>query len=287
MRRPPLLLRRELEIEEFPRMHILLPKKAPCPFMKYLFPTHSPVCCKPLTGIGPGLVIAFNPSLGLDNNASACICNLVKEKTRAYFQQHGITLGNAQLDQLIEMGGNTLCTLKQLTDNLDLSQNEVNFLLSQPFLMVQLDNFLKSHPGNQIANIFARFVLQELDANPAIPSNINLGQYNFFDNFDATLDYLNANTTTEQALNNGITIDYITQAPPYPPAAGRLLGGSEANPNGGQDAIGRTNGDINILPVFYQVFDLDPEWVLKSRGIVAWLLVQPKYPLPKLGFRQP
>ncbi len=156
--------------------------------------------------------------------------------------------------------------VKALAEGLNLNQSDVGFLIAQPSLVAQITNFLQGHAGNDPAKVFAEYVIQELRTDPSIPSNTDLSQYNFFDNFDPVINYLEANTESEDEINNGIEIEYIIQAPsPSPPPAGRLLGGSPANPNGGQDAIGRTNGDINILPAHIRGYDLFPEWLLKSQ----------------------
>ncbi|MFZ4477489.1 MAG: hypothetical protein ACOYPR_20005 [Saprospiraceae bacterium] len=172
------------------------------------------------------------------NNALADIVNFAR--------QHGLTV-----QQFLTLLQNEALfqQVKSLAEGLNLNQSDIGFLISQPSLVAQIANFLQGHAGNEPAKVFAKYVIQELHTDPSIPSNTDLSQYDFFNDFDPLISYLESNSEPENEINNGIDIDYIVQAPsPSPPAAGRLLGGSPVNPNGGQDAIGRTNGDINILP---------------------------------------
>ncbi|GAB4499177.1 MAG: hypothetical protein OHK0019_35880 [Saprospiraceae bacterium] len=154
-----------------------------------------------------------------------------------------------------------------IDDWLDLSASEKNYLLNNSALYDNLVNFVKSKGcgclEDESTKLFVEYVIERLHSDPSIPINTDLGQYNFFDSYDPIINYLNSNTEPEDEINNGIEIDYIIQAPPSPPSAGRLLGGSPDNPNGGQDAIGRTNGDINILPPHMRERDNYPEWNLK------------------------
>lgn len=177
--------------------------------------------------------------------------------------QHGLT---SEQFQILFDNKILFQQLKMLTEVLDLNQDDVDMLISQPLLVAQISIFIQNHADDETAKLFAEYVIRELDTDPSIPSNTDLNQYNFFENFDPFISYLESNTETEDEINNGIEIEYIVQAPsPSPPPAGRLLGGSPANPNGGQDAIGRTNGDINILPLHIREYDLFPEWLLKSQ----------------------
>lgn len=158
--------------------------------------------------------------------------------------------------------------VKSLVEKLNPNQSDIGFLISQPSLVAQIVNFLQGHAGNEPAKVIAKYVIQELHTDPSIPSNTDLSQYNFFDDFDPLISYLESNTESENEINNGIEIEYIVQAPspsPPPPPAGRLLGGAPENPNGGQDAIGRTSGDLNILPPHVRQLDNHPEWDLKSK----------------------
>jgi hypothetical protein len=176
---------------------------------------------------------------------------------------HNLT--EVQLRALL-LNGALFEQVEALAEGLNLNQSDVGFLIAQPSLVAQITSFLQGHAGNDPAKVFAEYVIKELRTDPSIPSNTDLSQYNFFDNFDPVINYLEANTESEDEINNGIDIDYMVQAPsPSPPPAGRLLGGAPENPNGGQDAIGRTNGDINILPSHIREFDNYPEWDLKLK----------------------
>jgi|GEM_PF-4740296 len=203
-----------------------------------------------------------------NTSTSSYQCNGALRNILDFARQHNLT---AQQFLVLLQNEALFQQVKALAEGLNLNQSDIGFLISQPSLVVQITNFLQGHAGNEPAKISAKYVIQELHTDPSIPSNTDLSQYDFFNDFDPLISYLESNSEPENEINNGIDIDYIVQAPPSPPAAGRLLGGSPVNPNGGQDAIGRTNGDINILPQDIREMDNSPEWDLKLKMKSNWL----------------
>ena len=142
---------------------------------------------------------------------------------------------------------NQSCALSQLLSFFVPSQ--IGYFIDNPSQLAPVLSFLENHPNDELAVAFVDFILDE------VSNNLDLGDVSdYLADYDINLVYLEAETSEESEIQNGIDIleTYLPADPQTP--SGTPFGGSTINPNGGPDLIGRTNGEFEypclVQPAF-------------------------------------